>query len=529
MGKFLNRNQRHNFFDDNNNLNNENNIAEESALDPFSSEPNNNSFNAFNSENAFDNNMAFGTMGEGKTAYYDNESSNDTTTVDDNNSNTENTSEISEELEENTINSESETIIENDNTEISDNLSSNALDNNSSNIIDSNNQKNSDIMKVLKIEDIYVLPNNPFVTKDNSGNDIDDIVSLANDIKENGLIHPVTVTLNKDGKYELVSGERRLKALKFLNRTEVPAYIREFKSEEDKTLAVFAANLATRQYSPLTKINLIAEYYKHLLLANKNDINASANARKKISELLHISTAQIQKYISIVKKLKNIPKDILSDYDEGKVSFTELYKYVSTGAEPKENKENKDNHNSNTVNNTDTKNIEDTSEDTSETINSSFIDEKENAFETTVDTEIDTEADTEADIETNTEQEFEEDNDTHSITAETTSEELSEKLNETNISNDLENNISDKDTNDNENVTNDIAETEEKAIDTKSFKLCVAGKYNNPSAIVKGYPIIIDNEYYIIADNAKTTCLDSKKDKYSVNLFKVDKDTLKEV
>lgn len=506
MGKFLNRNQRHNFFDDNNNLNNENNIAEESALDPFNSEPDNNSLNAFNNENAFDNNMAFGTMGEGKTAYYDNESSNDTTTVSDNNSNVENTNEI---------------LTENDNIEISDNLSSNALDNNSSNIIDSNNQKNSDIMKVLKIEDIYVLPNNPFVTKDNSGNDIDDIVSLANDIKENGLIHPVTVTLNKDGKYELVSGERRLKALKFLNRTEVPAYIREFKSEEDKSLAVFAANLATRQYSPLTKINLIAEYYKHLLLANKNDINASANARKKISELLHISTAQIQKYISIVKKLKNIPKDILSDYDEGKVSFTELYKYVSTGTEPKENKENKDNHNSNIINETKTENV---SEDISENSNSTFVNEKENTFETTVDIESDKEVDTEAGIE----QEFEENNDNYSATAEIASEELSEELNETNISNDLENNISDKDTNDNEDTTNNIVETEEKSINIKSFKLCSARKYNNPSAIVKGYPIIIDDEYYIIADNAKTTCLDNKKDKYSVNLFKIDKDTLKE-
>ncbi len=502
MGKFLNRNQRHNFFDDNNNLNNENNIAEESALDPFNSEPDNNSLNAFNNENAFDNNMAFGTMGEGKTAYYDNESSNDTITVSDNNSNVENTNKI---------------LTENDNIEISDNLSSNALDNNSSNIIDSNNQKNSDIMKVLKIEDIYVLPNNPFVTKDNSGNDIDDIVSLANDIKENGLIHPVTVTLNKDGKYELVSGERRLKALKFLNRTEVPAYIREFKSEEDKSLAVFAANLATRQYSPLTKINLIAEYYKHLLLANKNDINASANARKKISELLHISTAQIQKYISIVKKLKNIPKDILSDYDEGKVSFTELYKYVSTGTEPKENKENKDNHNSNIINETKTENV-------SEDSNSTFVNEKENTFETTVDIETDKKVDTEA----GTEQEFEENNDNYSTTAEITSEELSEELNKTNISNDLENNISDKDTNDNEDTTNNIVETEEKSIDIKSFKLCSARKYNNPSAIVKGYPIIIDDEYYIIADNAKTTCLDNKKDKYSVNLFKIDKDTLKE-
>lgn len=511
MGKFLNRNQRHNFFDNNDNLDNENNIAEENTVDPFNSEPNNNSFNAFNNENAFDNNMAFGTMGEGKTAYYDNESSNDTTTVDDNNSNTENANEISEELKENTINSIDETPTDNENSEISNNLSSNSLDNNSSNIIDDNSEKNSDIMKVLKIEDIYILPNNPFVTKDNSGNDIDDIVSLANDIKENGLIHPITVTVNSENKYELVSGERRLKALKFLNRTEVPAYIREFKSEEDKTLAVFAANLATRQYSPLTKINLIAEYYKQLLLANKNDINASANARKKISELLHISTAQIQKYISIVKKLKNVPKDILSNYDEGKVSFTELYKYVSTGAEPKENKEK---HNTNTVNDTDTtyaENIsEDVSESTSEIDNRTFNEEKENVSGPT------------ENIETDIEQKFEENNDTYNSKEETNSEEF----NEPHISNDLENDISEDDNNTNEEISNDTIE--EKSADTHLPKLCIAQKYNNPAAIVKGYPVIIDNECYIIVDNAKTICLDDTKDKYSVNLFKVDKDTLKE-
>lgn len=511
MGKFLNRNQRHNFFDNNDNLDNENNIAEENTVDPFNSEPDNNSFNAFNNENAFDNNMAFGTMGGGKTVYYDNESSNDTTTVDDNNSNTENANEISEELEENTINSIDETPTDNENSEILNNLSSNSLDNNSSNIIDDNSEKNSDIMKVLKIEDIYILPNNPFVTKDNSGNDIDDIVSLANDIKENGLIHPITVTVNSENKYELVSGERRLKALKFLNRTEVPAYIREFKSEEDKTLAVFAANLATRQYSPLTKINLIAEYYKQLLLANKNDINASANARKKISELLHISTAQIQKYISIVKKLKNVPKDILSNYDEGKVSFTELYKYVSTGAEPKENKEK---HNTNTVNDTDTtyaENIsEDVSENTSEIDNRTFNEEKEYVSGPT------------ENIETDIEQVFEENNNTYNSKEETNSEEF----NEPHISNDLENDISEDDNNTNEEIFNDTIE--EKSADTHLPKLCIAQKYNNPAAIVKGYPVIIDNECYIIVDNAKTICLDDTKDKYSVNLFKVDKDTLKE-
>lgn len=50
---------------------------------------------------------------------------------------------------------------------------------------------------------------------------------LADSIKIHGIIQPLTVRKLTEGQYQLVSGERRLRASKMVGLTEVPAYILE--------------------------------------------------------------------------------------------------------------------------------------------------------------------------------------------------------------------------------------------------------------------------------------------------------------
>ena len=52
-----------------------------------------------------------------------------------------------------------------------------------------------------------------------------DIDELASSIKELGLIQPITIK-TKDYGYELISGERRLRAFKILKLKSIPAYVR---------------------------------------------------------------------------------------------------------------------------------------------------------------------------------------------------------------------------------------------------------------------------------------------------------------
>ena len=49
---------------------------------------------------------------------------------------------------------------------------------------------------------------------------------LADTIKAHGIIQPITVRRINDGKYQLISGERRTRASRLAGLTEIPAYIR---------------------------------------------------------------------------------------------------------------------------------------------------------------------------------------------------------------------------------------------------------------------------------------------------------------
>ena len=50
------------------------------------------------------------------------------------------------------------------------------------------------------------------------------IIDLSNDININGLINPITVRITND-KYEIVAGQRRYLAMKYLNKLEIPCNV----------------------------------------------------------------------------------------------------------------------------------------------------------------------------------------------------------------------------------------------------------------------------------------------------------------
>jgi ParB family transcriptional regulator, chromosome partitioning protein len=66
---------------------------------------------------------------------------------------------------------------------------------------------------------------NPFQPR--SSFDIDLLEELAESIKTLGLIQPITVRLSENGKYQIISGERRFRAAVIAGLTQIPAYIRK--------------------------------------------------------------------------------------------------------------------------------------------------------------------------------------------------------------------------------------------------------------------------------------------------------------
>lgn len=82
-------------------------------------------------------------------------------------------------------------------------------------------------------EDIYPNPNQP-----RSRFDFDELEGLAQSIRQNGIIQPIAVRVNARGNYELISGERRLRASRLVGISLIPCIIMEASDEKSALFAL---------------------------------------------------------------------------------------------------------------------------------------------------------------------------------------------------------------------------------------------------------------------------------------------------
>lgn len=73
---------------------------------------------------------------------------------------------------------------------------------------------------------------------------------LADSVKKHGLIQPITVRYIGEKRFELISGERRLRASKLAGEVEIPAYVREVNDEQMIAFALIE-NIQREELNPL--------------------------------------------------------------------------------------------------------------------------------------------------------------------------------------------------------------------------------------------------------------------------------------
>lgn len=80
--------------------------------------------------------------------------------------------------------------------------------------------------------------------------DKDRLEELAESIRNHGLIQPITVRYIGERKFELISGERRLRAAKLAQMPEIPAYVREADDEQVIAFAL-VENIQREELNPI--------------------------------------------------------------------------------------------------------------------------------------------------------------------------------------------------------------------------------------------------------------------------------------
>ena len=173
--------------------------------------------------------------------------------------------------------------------------------------------------KIISINKLHAFENHPYKVQDN-----EEMESLAESIKEHGIVSPVIVRPleNTTDEYEIISGHRRVMASRKAGITEVPALIVSL-DRDAAAIVLVDSNIHREHILPSEKA--FAYKMKAEALAHKGyrtDLTsvqlAPRLATEQIAEDAGTSKDTIKRYI----RLTNLIPEILQYVDEGRISFT---------------------------------------------------------------------------------------------------------------------------------------------------------------------------------------------------------------
>lgn len=192
------------------------------------------------------------------------------------------------------------------NTKVNDRLAS-------ANLAIENGNKTIDRTEIIPLDLIVLNKDNIFNECDSTKN----IEELANNIKENGLLHNIVVAEVEPNKYLLISGERRFRAIRLLKEKGeydggIKATIKQGLSDLEVLKLLFFANSETREYTMEEKVHIIESFVaKVKQYEYGSEKEAAAKFREYVSQAFHISERQAYKHITIATELTLPLKEML--------------------------------------------------------------------------------------------------------------------------------------------------------------------------------------------------------------------------
>jgi len=123
---------------------------------------------------------------------------------------------------------------------------------------------------------------------------------LVASIKEKGIVQPILIRPVKNGKrFEIIAGERRLRAAKELGLEEIPAIIKKVSDEEALEISLIE-NIQREELNPIEEAHAYKELIDKFNLAQEDIAKAVGKDRSTISNTLRLLKLpkKIQDYVS---------------------------------------------------------------------------------------------------------------------------------------------------------------------------------------------------------------------------------------
>jgi ParB family chromosome partitioning protein len=124
-----------------------------------------------------------------------------------------------------------------------------------------------------------------------------ELAELTASLKQNGLLQPILVRRKGDGIFELIAGERRLRAAKYAGMQKIPALVRNVSDQESMVLAL-VENLQRDDLNPMET----ARAYQRML--NEFGLTQDAIAQKVACD--RSSVANVLRLMSLPQEVQQL-------------------------------------------------------------------------------------------------------------------------------------------------------------------------------------------------------------------------------
>jgi ParB family chromosome partitioning protein len=130
---------------------------------------------------------------------------------------------------------------------------------------------------------------------------LDDLVMS---IRQHGVLQPIVVTEDPEGGYELIAGERRMRASKLAGKDTIPAIVRSATDQERLELALIE-NIQRHDLNPVEEARAYRQLMDEFGLTQQQVADQVGKSRPAVANTL---------------RLLDLPDDILSALESGDIS-----------------------------------------------------------------------------------------------------------------------------------------------------------------------------------------------------------------
>ncbi|MBQ3234950.1 MAG: ParB/RepB/Spo0J family partition protein [Clostridia bacterium] len=146
----------------------------------------------------------------------------------------------------------------------------------------------------VDLSDIYPNPSQPRKVFDPKALD-----ELASSIKVNGVIMPVVLNKDENGKYMIIAGERRFRASKIAGKTSIPAIIKDYDDRKIQEISLIE-NLQREDLNPIESATAMKQLMDDYGLTQEELSERIGKSRSAIANTLRLLSldGQVIKMVS---------------------------------------------------------------------------------------------------------------------------------------------------------------------------------------------------------------------------------------